>query len=198
MRHDKYESFEILRRAEPADAFHIGCRPRPSAVVIIAPHGGKIERWTSEFTAAIAGDEYSSYCFEGLKRRDNSDLHITSHHFDEPQALALVSNCNWVIAVHGCAGEERVVYLGGLDHALRDTIGESLKIGGFAVGEHKDPNLQGAHPRNICNRGKRGRGVQLEISCGLRSALMSAPVPEGVPNLAAFVAAVRDAIESNR
>jgi phage replication-related protein YjqB (UPF0714/DUF867 family) len=54
-----------------------------SDVCIIAPHGGKIEKWTSEIATALAGDDYNLYLFEGLKRAKNRDLHITSSRFDE-------------------------------------------------------------------------------------------------------------------
>jgi phage replication-related protein YjqB (UPF0714/DUF867 family) len=194
-RQDKYPSFEMLRRAEPADAFRIDCRRRPSAVAIIAPHGGKIEQWTSAIAAAVAADDYSLYRFEGRKRRNNRDLHITSTFFDEPRGLALVSDCDWVVAVHGCDGGERVVYFGGLDCDLRDAIRLGFEASGFKTAMHDNPDLQGIDPRNICNRGRRGRGVQLEISFGLRAALMGAAPQQNVPTLGAFVGAVRAAIK---
>ena len=198
MRRDKYESFEMLCEGEPLDAFRIRCERRPSDVLIIAPHGGKIEKWTSEIAAEISGVEYNLYCFEGRKRNHNRDLHITSARFDEPQALEMLSGCNQVVAVHGCAGDEQVVYLGGLDHVLKNAIGQSLAAHGIAVGKHDDPKLQGEHPRNICNRGRRGCGAQLELSHGLRSSLNEAAATEGMPTIATFVAAIRDAIEATR
>jgi phage replication-related protein YjqB (UPF0714/DUF867 family) len=145
--------------------------------------------------AAIAADDYSLYCFEGRKRRNNRDLHITSSCFDEPQGLALVSECDRVVAVHGCRGGERVVYLGGLDHDLKDAIPVRLGAERFTTGIHDNPNLQGIHPRNICNRGRRGCGVQLEISWGLRAALMAGAPPQSAPSLGAFAGAVRAAIK---
>jgi poly-gamma-glutamate hydrolase-like protein len=57
-RRDKYPSFEILCRSEQIGAFRIHCRPRRSAIAIIAPHGGKIEPGTSTIAAAIAGSDY--------------------------------------------------------------------------------------------------------------------------------------------
>ena len=198
MRRDKYESFEMLCLGEPQDAFRIRCERRPSDVLIIAPHGGKIEKWTSEIAAEISGVEYNLYCFEGRKQNHNRDLHITSSRFDEPQALEMLSGCNQVVAVHGCAGDEQVVYLGGLDHVLRDAIAQSLAAPGIAVGRHDDPKLQGVHPKNICNRGRRGCGVQLELSYGLRSSLAEAAATEGMPTIATFAAAIRDAIEATR
>jgi phage replication-related protein YjqB (UPF0714/DUF867 family) len=103
-------------------------------VAILAPHGGKIERWTSDIAAPIAVDTYRLYRFEGIKRRDNGDLHITSSRFDEPQCLALLSGCSKLVAVHGCEGDEHVIYLGGLGRTLRDAIRDHLDAAGFATG----------------------------------------------------------------
>jgi phage replication-related protein YjqB (UPF0714/DUF867 family) len=105
-RRDKYPNFESLRRAESAEDFRIDCRHRRSTVAIVAPHGGKIEPGTSTIAAAIAADDYCLYRFEGRKRRNNCDLHITSTQFDEPECLALISGCDQVVAIHGCQGDE--------------------------------------------------------------------------------------------
>jgi len=192
-RQDKYQNFEMLRRAERADSFHIYCCHRPSVVAIIAPHGGKIETGTSIIAAAIAADDYCIYQFEGRKRRKNCDLHITSKHFDEPECLALISGCDRVVAIHGCRGDEESVYMGGLDLCLRDSIQARLDAVGIATGSHHDPNLQGTNSKNICNRGRRGRGVQLEITYALRSRLTAT---EGAQALLTFAAAVRMAIDT--
>lgn len=188
----------MLARSEPAETFRIRCDRRPSDVLIIAPHGGKIEPGTSEIAAAISGESYNLYCFEGRKRRGNRDLHITSARFDEPQVLGLLSRCDRVVAVHGCAGAEQVAYLGGLDHALGSAIGRALAACGFPVGTHEDPQLQGVHPANICNRGRRGRGVQLELSRGLRCFLVRSARTESRANLTHFAEAVRGAIMERR
>ena len=74
----------------------------------------------------------------------------------------------------------------------------SLAAHGVTVGIHRNPNLQGVHPENICNRGRRGCGAQLEISHGLRSSLNEAAATEGMPTIATFAAAIRDAIEATR
>jgi phage replication-related protein YjqB (UPF0714/DUF867 family) len=191
---DRYPNFDALRRGERPDTFRINCCVRASGVAIIAPHGGKIEPWTSTIATSIAADDYCLYCFEGRKQRDNWDLHVTSTHFDEPQCLSLVARCDRVVAVHGCEGAEVIVYMGGLDQDLRDSIGDYLHAIGVVTGSHDDPDLQGLHRNNICNRGRRGMGVQLEISYGLRSALIQATPPEAVPAMAAFSEAVRAAI----
>jgi phage replication-related protein YjqB (UPF0714/DUF867 family) len=74
---DKYRSFAELRESECEGIdFRICITDRAEPVAIIAPHGGKIESGTSEIATAIAGDCYSLYCFEGLRPRPHSDLHI--------------------------------------------------------------------------------------------------------------------------
>jgi phage replication-related protein YjqB (UPF0714/DUF867 family) len=80
---DKYANFQQLSAAERRGIDYRICAVcRDSRVAIIAPHGGKIERGTSDFARAIAGEDYNLYCFEGLRRRPLRDLHITSAHFD--------------------------------------------------------------------------------------------------------------------
>jgi phage replication-related protein YjqB (UPF0714/DUF867 family) len=188
-RRDKYRNFTILRRSEPTTAFRIYCRLRPSNVALIAPHGGRIERGTSAIAAAIAASDYCFYSFEGRKPARNRDLHITSTHFDEPHCLRLISRCDHVVAIHGCKGDEHVVYLGGRDLVLSIAIRDHLIAAGIMTGSHDNPNLQGTNLKNICNRGRRGKGVQLEITHGLRSSLMA-------PSLATFALAVRAAIDT--
>src|ERR1700751_5506986 len=91
--------------------------PRPdSSVAVLAPHGGAIEAGTSEIACAVAGSEFNLYVFEGIRESGNyAALHLTSHRFDEPRCLALLSACDHVITVHGCRGEIPRVLLGGLD-----------------------------------------------------------------------------------
>jgi phage replication-related protein YjqB (UPF0714/DUF867 family) len=195
-RRDKYLNFNMLRRLERNDDFRIDCHIRPSTVAIIAPHGGKIEPGTSTIAAAIAGDDYSLYRFEGTKPRDNCDLHITSTNFDEPQCLTLLSGCDYVVAIHGCRGEEQVVYMGGLDLTLREAIQNGLDEIGVLTGIHDDPDLRGIHPKNICNKGRRRQGVQLEISYGLRVGLGALNPSKASSAFSMFAAAVGAAIDS--
>src|SRR5262245_13698072 len=135
MRGDKYASFDELRRAEREGTdFRIRVIRRVAAVAIIAPHGGKIEPGTSELAEAIAGNDYSLYCFEGLQKRPHGDLHITSANFSEPQCVELVAACDRVVAVHGRDGKQRQsVEVGGLDTGLRAGICRSLLEAGFSA-----------------------------------------------------------------
>lgn len=194
---DKYASFSDLQASEREGVdFRIRLCRRSSSVAIIAPHGGKIERGTSEIAEAIAEDRHNLYCFEGTKSENNWDLHITSARFDEPKCVALVSACDIVVAVHGCGGRDQTIFLGGLDGDLRQAIRDRLNAAGFATGTHA--NLRGEDRANICNRGRRNRGVQLEITKSLRRTLVPRN-PTGraraLPDLANLANAVRCAIE---
>ena len=162
---DKYKNFKALERQE--SGFRIEVVDRGSDVTIIAPHGGRIEPHTAEIAALIAGAHYNLFTFHGLKQNDNYDLHITSHRFDHPLALELVSRSRHVVAVHGCTDREPVTYLGGLDTALiKLIIAELIKLG--MTYEYDPERFGGTHQHNICNRGRFKRGVQLELSRGIR------------------------------
>jgi phage replication-related protein YjqB (UPF0714/DUF867 family) len=151
-------------------AVHVMPRER-SGVAVLAPHGGRIEGRTSEIARLIAGDEHRLYLFEGLRTTgDNFDcLHLASHRFDEPRALDLIARCDTVVAVHGYAAPGPDVLLGGLNEKLKRDVARTLAEIGFSylTDGHRFP---GRDPRNICNRGRSGAGLQLELSEGLRKA----------------------------
>jgi phage replication-related protein YjqB (UPF0714/DUF867 family) len=167
---DRYRNFADLAAHEKKGLdFRIRLDECHGRAAVIAPHGGGIEPGTSELAEAIAGDELSFYAFDGLKKRGNGVLHITSSHFDEPHAVALVGASPAVVALHGeldCP--DQVAFLGGLDKELGKHIQTGLEVAGFVVRIHDDPNLQGVDKTNICNRGRSGHGVQLELSRPLR------------------------------
>jgi len=170
-RHDAgYGCYADLARvqAEGAD-FLVRIERNPeSSVAILAPHGGAIEAGTSEIASAVAALDFNLYLFEGTRRSGNYHaLHLTSHLFDEPRCLGLLSGCDHVIAIHGCRGDTPQVLLGGLDAALKARIAEAILAAGIdaRLAGHK---FRAVHPRNICNRGRRGAGVQLELTSALR------------------------------
>ena len=142
-----------------------------SRVAVLAPHGGRIEGRTSEIARLIAGGDHSLYLFEGLRPTgDNFDcLHLASRYFDEPRALDLIADCDIVIAVHGYASAGPDVLLGGLDAGLKRDIAQALAAAGISC-QLEGHRFPGTQPRNICNRGRSGAGIQLELSEGLRKA----------------------------
>ena len=168
MAKDTYNNFTELKIAEKLNEdYRISIFDVGSSVTIIAPHGGKIEPKTSKIAAGIARDQFNCYCFEGMKPNNNRWLHITSHNFDEPQALELLARSQTVVAVHACTDAKAVVYPGGRDEELMEAIVKELKLVGIPVA-NRNFKYPGVNPNNICNRGGSGRGAQLEISRGLR------------------------------
>jgi phage replication-related protein YjqB (UPF0714/DUF867 family) len=194
---DKYSTFEEMQGKErEGKDFRVVIRTREeSSTVVIAPHGGGIEPGTSEIAERIAAEDLSVALFEGTKSSGNGDLHITSTNFDEPRCLALVQSAHNVIAIHGEGGNEKVVYIGGADSKLRAFIRASLESHGFQVVEHDNLMLQGTSSRNICNRGLRGMGMQLELALGLRKtffvSLAAKDRAKPTENLSKFSNAVR-------
>jgi phage replication-related protein YjqB (UPF0714/DUF867 family) len=180
---DKYSNYAALAAAEKegTDFKIVVIRRVESRVAAIAPHAGGIEPQTGPIAQAIAGHEFSLYCFSGTKREGgNHDLHITSHHFDEPQCLKVISDQEWVVAIHGCENEGEQIFLSGLDESLIRDLEAALLAAGIAV-QTSGHKYTATLPDNICNRGSSNTGVQFELSRAFREG-------DQVP---AFVRAVR-------
>lgn len=166
----KYSTYEELERNQREGIdYRVHIREGSSGIAVVAPHGGGIELGTMEIAREVAGIEHTFYGFEGIKAEDNSDLHLTSKEFDEPRLASIVSKQEIVLTVHGCEGEGEVVYVGGLHKALKKKIHTLLSHAGFRVRLSPNPKMGGKSPHNICNRGRSGAGVQLELSKGLRT-----------------------------
>ena len=166
-----YTSFkELADRETEGQDYRIRIELRDARVLIMAPHGGKIEPTTAEIAEAIAGIDYSFYSFEGLKT-DSRMLHIESHLFDEPRALQAVQKADVVVTVHGQLNQkEEFVMVGGLNESLGSEITAQLKAASFQTRPPAE-GLMGNDPMNICNRGKSKQGVQLEVSRKVRDLL---------------------------
>jgi phage replication-related protein YjqB (UPF0714/DUF867 family) len=186
---DRYNSFIDLAANERLDIdYRIRVLDRGSEAVILAPHGGWIEPKTSEIAEAISGTVFSFYAFESARNAPHGHFHITSHRFDEPMALALVSRSWTAIAIHGRRDEGNdAVWLGGRDIGLSEAVGASLRDAGFMA--ELNERLPGLEEGNICNRTRSGKGVQLELSLRLRHRLVS-----DANLLRSFCEAVRDSV----
>jgi len=184
----KYSTYGQLRRCERHGVdYRIHTRKGGSGIAVIAPHGGGI---------------HTFYCFEGLKRRGNSDLHITSKNLDEPGLLHIVGDAEVVLAVHGCGSEDEAVYIGGLHSDLKQKIHCALTRAGFTAKESLKPLLKGKSAQNICNMGKTGAGVQLELSRGMRRQMFvdvigSQDRSQKTEVFHAFVSVLRKALSEN-
>lgn len=165
----EYANFAALRAAhlEGRDFKRI-CKLRPKAgVAVIAPHGGRIEAYTSAIAAEIAARDLSLYSFRSRVPTAKANLHITSHNFDDPKCVGLVKKHRWVVAVHGCKVKGSRVLLGGLDKSLVRRLAEKLESVGILV-QTTGHKFGGTDRMNICNRGASGQGVQFELSMRLR------------------------------
>ncbi len=195
---DRYASFsELLRSEREGRDFLRTVIDRGAPIAIVAPHGGGLEAGTSEIATAIAGGDLSLYCFEGIKPKGNEVLHITSRRFDDPVCLDLLSRARTAVTIHGCSGEDMGIRLGGLDVGLKSVVIPALIDAGF-VPLDDDAVYTGLDSTNICNRAATGRGLQLELSRGLRGVMFSglerSERAYTTPVFRRFVTAVRGAL----
>lgn len=166
---DFYSNFrELQLHEQEGEDYRINVSRHWHQVLIIAPHGGKIELYTSQIAKWIAGEEFACYSFEGLKDLDNPRLHITSHNFDEPTVLQALQEAHSVMTIHGLKNSaDQFLMIGGLDTTFGSELRVTLQHKGFIVRE-SEQQYAGERSTNICNRGCTGKGVQLEISFALR------------------------------
>lgn len=143
-----------------------------SDVLFTAIHGGGIEGGTSELAMFSGALGYDFYCFEGWRSSGNTDLHVTSTNFDEPNAVRIHKRFDYVVSYHGYyAREDYNTKIGGLDEELKEVVLDKLLEAGFnAEIEPPESSISGVNPSNITNMNKRGMGLQLEISTPQRSA----------------------------
>ena len=99
----------------------------------MAPHGGSIEQGTTELTKALADKgNYDYYSFEGIRPKNNSELHVTSTHYDDPTLNQMIKNRTATISIHGASGTEEIIYLGGPRSDLKciekQLVGFTVKV----------------------------------------------------------------------
>ncbi len=173
---------------------------RDSWLVVVAPHGGTIEPFTELIAVEIAGNDFSLFVFEGLRRKlpERKWLHVRSEEYEDSELKQLQLKSRVTLSIHGAATKqdkekwpnlpEKVTHMGGNNEDLRDLIWNSLNKNGFeaVLGEH---HLAGRHKDNFVNR--HHRGVQLEISRAERDALADNPVRRN-----RYINAIREALLS--
>jgi len=163
----KYKNYGQLSENERRGKdYRIHLRRGESGIAVMAPHGGGIEPGTTEIADALAGKEHSFYSFDGVKKLGNWNLHITSRQFDEPVGIDIAKKSQTIVTVHGCKENEKIIYIGGRDTHLKEKIMKEIRLAGFEVKESS--RFPGISEFNICNRSRTCKGVQLEISMGLR------------------------------
>ena len=158
--------------------------------IVLAIHGGGIERGTSEIALAVAGYHpatlapasdclglHDLWIFEGLLADNNSQLHVTATHthYNDPIALKLVQISKRCMSLHGLsdAAANGKIQIGGLDTELRSIVLEELTGAGIPAAINIDEDTNGSDPANICNKTTRGTGVQLEMGATYRESLFA-------------------------
>lgn len=200
---DKYDNFATLQHNErEGEDYAIVCRQCDSPIAIMAPHGGGIEPGTMDIADALAGSEYTFYAFKGIKKKGNGVLHLSSNRFDEPIGLRIAEHAAFVISVHGARDKGRMVLIGGRNRELKAALLHGLQAAGFSAEISEIPGLRGVKPENICNRCKSGKGVQLEISRGLRESLFEnidrRPLRKKTACFYHFVETIKNVISDHR
>ena len=181
MANDKYRSFQDLAANEKLGVdYDFESRSKlASGVVVIAPHGGRIEPNTDVIADAIAGGDFSFYRFRALKEK--SGLHIRSHLFNEPTCVQLVAAHQKVVSIHGWGADGVRVCVGGRDTEMIEAFKKALATQKIEL-EYAPISLRALDPQNITNRGANGRGVQFELTMDFR---------KSVPMVRTFSAAIR-------
>ena len=170
---DAFKNYQKLRgNFQENHDYRIIKSYRNDRILIFTPHGGGIERGTSELVRAIAGDNLPYYLFEGLMPtpRENQKMHITSTNFDEPRCLEMVRKYQTTLAIHGCEGKKPIIYAGGRDIDILNILIETLKEKGYPI-EEGTGRYTGTCQSNICNCTATEKGIQMEFSNGMRRLL---------------------------
>lgn len=161
--------------------------------IVLAIHGGGIEKGTSEIALATAGYHpatlvpavdglglHDFWLFEGLLSGGNGRLHVTASNYDDPIALKLVTNARRCISLHGCSDDQAkvadappdgIIQIGGRDHKLRDIVLDELTAAGIPAEITTDPLLDGDLCDNIANQTKVRGCAQLEMGTHFRESL---------------------------
>jgi len=142
---------------------------RGHPVLVLALHGGQIEPGTSPLAARLAGADWSLYDFQGIRPHGNGQLHRPSVELVDPRLVELAGRAWIALSLHGATGVAPLVGIGGRNRRLARRVQRQLAALGVVCVD-LGAGLQGRARRNPVNWPLR-RGVQLELSAGLRRQL---------------------------
>jgi len=166
---DTFSSMTELMDRVPAHknySFHINQSNR-SRIKLFAPHGGCIEPCTGPIAVAIGMNLLDYFVFSGKRASECFKmLHVTSTHYDEPHCLQMVGEAELAIAIHGCEGNDNIMYIGGGNKKVSASAYRFFIENGYRV-ESALEEMKGEDKRNFINRA-RYQGVQFELSAGFR------------------------------
>lgn len=190
------KSTEGVSFGNPAQ-FWVETRTASLRLAIFAQHGGMIEPGTDICAAHIARNDLSlhtmvsSRAVWAVEKEGGRLVPSPVHH--HPDSFALARKCQTIVSIrgrHACHNRTGAVRVDGLDGALVASLMDALAAAGFVV-QDAPSHSPAKQPGDICNRGQRMRGVELDISHELMSHLLN-----DTNRMARFAAAVRHGFES--
>ena len=197
---DRYRSFAQLKRHERhGEDYSIVTRKGASDIAVMAPHGGGIEPGTDIIAQSIARPHHTFWAFNGIKTSGNRVLHIMSTRFDTPRSIGRLHGCSKGRHNTRLPGR-KVTRLHGRTRPWTPIPNTPVPPGGRFRDRHQQESgpVRGENPRNLCNRCMSGRGVQLEITAGLRERMFAfrngLRIQETTGTFFRFTKAVRAAI----
>ena len=186
------------------------------------PHGGGIERGTTELALATAGftsdfdghpttsDTYDYFILSGTNPGDqNGKLHVTASNYNDPAAIELVQNSIISLAFNGCTDTQpddstgegyKACLIGGLDESFKQLLEQRLVQAGFTAFITPQETLNGDLPENIINKNKRNAGAQFELTTSFRKSFYKIDTPDKrrthtKPGFWLFINTIRESIE---
>lgn len=174
---DRYASLDELRQNTTADVdYRVTRVDRDSWATIVSPHGGNLERGTSEIARKIAGDDYNLFDFQILRTENVQELHVTSTNFKDSNLSRLLERSSVCVSIHGRRGDDHVAWLGGTNERLKTLIAKYMDENQIQC-TLNPPRLEGTSPENFVNAPKE-HGVQLELPSALRENGDHAHIPK--------------------
>lgn len=164
-----------MHKREGSD-FEIKTRKGSEASLVMAIHGGTIEKGTTELADLVAGDKFSFYSFTGLTD-DYLGLHLTSTSFDEPRLAELTLIAKKCLSLHGLKDDVADFCVGGGNSKKRKAYVQLLaqKFPKWRSCELCCPPSSGISKKNVVNR-CHNPGVQIEMGQKVRLELKQNPL----------------------
>jgi len=164
---------EKINKGSPPKLVQVLFLNRNSDMIVVAPHGGKIEPRTEEIAGHLANElRWSCYCFCSGHSEDErggtgnqDEHHIESKQIWPPQLGNLLTDSEIAVSIHGCTDDYDVIQIGGHNKVKISDLANTLTKMGFKA-EEGTGNLAANSSVNFINKLKR-HGVQIELPFSL-------------------------------
>lgn len=151
-------------------------------VGVMAVHGGNIERGTEQIANYIAKNSNASlYVISPRTKKRDWKYHISSNKINPKESEKLtkfLKHVETAISIHGHIIKQKVVCVGGLNHALRQKVITVLQKDFEVVDAVQEggicKNLAAKNPKNVVNLCEK-KGVQIEIPLIMRKVFKHTP-----------------------